>query len=774
MPDFNVPQLLNLARDVLGKRPSGYKRGGHVQRVGNVTITTMEPLSPQAVDGGAVFHPEHRDHFQFGGFKEASETAPAPSGLGGSSPLEQTFQQENIPAAVVSPKPGQEYGQIAPAQTKNMTSDERVNAIARSAMPILEGQKVRDLVKKHFKINNYKIHPVTGTWNQEPEPSFVIEAPGLNPAKARKLAHAFSFGMWQDAAVHRTHDPNVDINSGVPTLMLGHGKELTNDEKTRILLASKKYGHDLTFSKDNKAAIFSHYGEPSEHENFLKNVKNIAQESDMPEILAVRTAGDLDEAKKYLPQIMGSAAKRARDQRGTSQPSDLFRDLVDHVLTPYTKAASEHGYRFSAERFADHHQLTDAERDYVYNKLIPAERRTKLGVGRTTIKDPVGYEYPAVYGDPRALVSEAASRVAKESPNLKSLFGVTRDDLYHIGANRVGNMEPVLKMTANPRGSEAAQRVMTPKNEQRILDIIDVAKKYDGLKKGMMPWYVMDPLFDRMVRIFGHNGAVEQYKKLNTLMSMASPGSEVPTEINRGFAAYYLQHHNRFDDFINYAGLPGHKRGEDFPADIADVMGHMYHKTSQAGPMERYLKSGEIEMGTPKVPTYIPASGVPQTGFQTTHAVPDAHFTRLIGMGEARTSGEPGVSMKMPEYQDIQPWWRHNIAGKAGMESVPGQALVWGAGSGATGVSSPIGAPKLEMIADYIAERARRHGISPQKALDLILEGKLYSSGGEVEDLAHGGAPHASAPRPSHPLHGIPGVHIITADAGEPIFHGEL
>lgn len=25
----------------------------------------------------------------------------------------------------------------------------------------------------------------------------------------------------------------------------------------------------------------------------------------------------------------------------------------------------------------------------------------------------------------------------------------------------------------------------------------------------------------------------------------------------------------------------------------------------------------------------------------------------------------------------------------------------------------------------------------------------------------------------SHPLHGIPGVHIITADAGEPVFTGE-
>lgn len=71
MPEFNAPQLLNLAREVLGKRPGGYKRGGHVRRIGNVTITTMEPLSPQAVDGGAVFHPDMmREHFNIGGMPE--------------------------------------------------------------------------------------------------------------------------------------------------------------------------------------------------------------------------------------------------------------------------------------------------------------------------------------------------------------------------------------------------------------------------------------------------------------------------------------------------------------------------------------------------------------------------------------------------------------------------------------------------------------------------------------------------------------------------------
>ena len=57
MPEFTAPQLLALARDALSNRPKMYKKGGTVEHKG-VSITHAE-LSPQAVDGGAVFHPEH-------------------------------------------------------------------------------------------------------------------------------------------------------------------------------------------------------------------------------------------------------------------------------------------------------------------------------------------------------------------------------------------------------------------------------------------------------------------------------------------------------------------------------------------------------------------------------------------------------------------------------------------------------------------------------------------------------------------------------------------
>jgi len=368
---------------------------------------------------------------------------------------------------------------------------------------------------------------------------------------------------------------------------------------------------------------------------------------------------------------------------------------------------------------------------------------------RSTVKDPDRMAFPGIYQRPDVIAAEAASRVAPESPNLKAIFGVTRDDLYEMGKGRKGNLPGALPGAAQkPRGSEAAARVMTRKNEQRLLDTMAEAEQHPELVRGMDPWYVMDPLFQRMEKLLGRERAIEEYTKFNTLMGMASPGSEVLTEIPRGTSAYYLQKQGRFPEFIEFAGLPEAKRGANFPADIRNVPGHMYHKTSQALPMQRYLETGELQMDSPKVPLYIEASGVPETGFQTVTPVGDAHWSRAVGLADTRgkktLKGKevvPGASVTNPEMTMLAPWWRDEIAAQLGLESVPAQARAWGTFSGQTGVTTPIGAPKLELIADKIAETARRLNIPLEKARDLVLTGEAYAGkkkGGAVKK-AEGG-----------------------------------
>ena len=71
-----------------------------------------------------------------------------------------------------------------------------------------------------------------------------------------------------------------------------------------------------------------------------------------------------------------------------------------------------------------------------------------------------------------------------------------------------------------------------------------------------------------------------------------------------------------------------------------------------------------------------------------------------------------------------------------GLQSVPAQAVVWGAGANATGVTSPIGAPKLELLAQQIAKAAERMGVSPATARDMIIRRQGHAGLAAPELLA--------------------------------------
>lgn len=221
--------------------------------------------------------------------------------------------------------------------------------------------------------------------------------------------------------------------------------------------------------------------------------------------------------------------------------------------------------------------------------------------------------------------------------------------------------------------------------------------------------------------------AVKRYQKFNTTTAMASPGSDVMTEIQRGTAAHWLQNQGRFDDFKKFAGVPEEFRSRTahFPSDMRYIGGHPYHRTSQSDPMQKYFDAGSIQSKEPKVPLYAHASGTPETGFQTTGPVGDAHFSRGVGLSDTR-KGPTDVqgSFSRAEYQTLQPWWQHDVAGKVGLESVPGQARLWTALGPQTGVDSALGAPKLELLAQQIMVAAKRLRISPERARDLILSGE--------------------------------------------------
>jgi hypothetical protein len=347
---------------------------------------------------------------------------------------------------------------------------------------------------------------------------------------------------------------------------------------------------------------------------------------------------------------------------------------------------------------------------------------------KQTVENAQRIAYPGIYKRPDEIAREASEMVAPENPMLKQLFGVTRDDLYQISKGRQGNINPVLPgAAAKPKGSAAAEGVMNKRNENRILNTLGEAEQHPELYKGMVGWYVMDPAFQRLKALVGEDEAIKRYSQFNALSGMASPGSDVLTEFNRGSAANWLANEGRFDDFVKYAGMPADARYGQFPSDMMGIMGHPYHKTAQAQPMQKFLAKGEVDMKSPKVPMYIEASGVPETGFQTAMPVGDAHWSRAVGLGDTRTNQAYGASVSTPEMSQLGPWWRDRIAAKMGLESVPAQALAWGTFAKQTGVDTPVGAPKLELFAQQIEKAAKRMGVTPETARDLILTGKAHA-----------------------------------------------
>ena len=372
---------------------------------------------------------------------------------------------------------------------------------------------------------------------------------------------------------------------------------------------------------------------------------------------------------------------------------------------------------------------------------VPNEIASKLtsygNKSDTTVMRPQRNAYPGIYGNPQELAAEAASRVAPENPLLQQLFDVSRDDLWQISqqGKRQGNMpEQPFKSGEIAKGSKYIDDLMNPRNVNRLQSIIGEAEKLPALYQPMASWYVTDPLFKLYVKEFGMEEAIKRFNKMNSLMGMASPGSEVLSEINRGTAANWLSTQGRFEDFVKHGGTKVSGRGSDFPIDMAAVIPHPYHPTAHSGPMSKYLAGGVVDMQSAKVPTYIKASGVPETGFQTNWPVGDAHLSRIVGMPDVRgkitMKGQevaPGAAASVPEMVRFSPFFREKIASPMGLEAVPAQAVLWGAGSGATGVTSQIGAGKLELLAGQIGKMAQRMGISPIQARDMLIRGEGHA-----------------------------------------------
>jgi hypothetical protein len=406
-------------------------------------------------------------------------------------------------------------------------------------------------------------------------------------------------------------------------------------------------------------------------------------------------------------------------------------DIVNEVLRPFGlgSEAPVGGSRWLQEKSdIDPDALETIAAGFLSPDPLDAVKAS--GLLMATVRNPKRIFKEGIYKDPKTLATEAEAMVAPESPALKELFGVTREELSDIARNRVGNRPGEFFVPERSRGSAAAKDVMTPENEARLIDSLTASERYaPRLVQGMDGWYVLDPLSNKFTDILGNEVGLESYSRWNRLTSMNSPGSPVDWEIPRGSSAYMMMQKNRMGDWLQYGGMPKDARiAGEFPEELMNVPGHPYHSTAVSKPIQRFFEEG-IESTAPKVPLYRQASEAPAIGFQTDSPVPDAHWSRAIGLGDTRggSRAQWGKSASTPEMSDLAPWWRESVARPVGLEPVPAQARTWGLFAPQTGVETVIGAPKLEIIADAIMQTSRRLDISPEEALEQVIRGTAYA-----------------------------------------------
>jgi hypothetical protein len=336
--------------------------------------------------------------------------------------------------------------------------------------------------------------------------------------------------------------------------------------------------------------------------------------------------------------------------------------------------------------------------------------------------------YPQIYNkSPREIAQEAAAFATPESPSMKRLFGVSRDDLFEM-SKRVGNQTPIV-FPEGMRGSGYAELLANKLNADRLVaSMLEMQKQYPDHARAMAGYFPMDPAYERLVQLRGKEDGGRLFDDVNAFSGLASPGSSVELEWNRGLGAHYLNQQGRFGDFAEYAGVSQGNRGPDFPQDMTGIAGHYYHKTAHVKPMQRYVDAGKLDMLSPKVPVYIPSSGVPERGFQTQFPVIDVNISRSTGLADVRK----GRAATLAELYTLAPWYAREVAGPLGLTPIQTEALQWGTYGPQTGIRSAIGVPKLETLSNSIMETARRLGISPEQARDQILLGEIYPAYGKV------------------------------------------
>jgi hypothetical protein len=594
-----------------------------------------------------------------------------------------------------------------------------------------------------FRAWHDKTHlDVNGGFDHDGEYRTAVEQ--LRQAKAAGLSEEAQRALWADTwETFKHHEDNGDFPKDPRQFVAQRMRDrspIGGKQRGSVRVMNDEESAPRTAEEGSQLNVGLHQGQEGD-KNFRKMSKQEAQAAVESETDAKVTKNSVLTPKQHgvgeptavmsldrplsdydMQRVLAKTKQSAIPQR-TGQG-----DTSMHVAPGHEDTAKKEGWdTFNPDYFREHSGRTMSE-----TEASPDEPSRYPPHPDATVKGAKQSKFPGIYDDPKQIM-ERLGPGAPESPHLKSIFGVTREDLHDAAVAR-GDVEPktpIPGIAPKGRGSAHAQSVMTPENAERIRSTIQAYKEHDpGGYHGMVGWYEMDPMFQSIKKILGgdKDRAGDVYHKLNSYTSYASPMSSVEPEIRRGTAAATMAAEGNFDKFAKSGGLPNEKAPRALKSANFELgnEGHPMHSTAHAGAMSRFNESGQ-EANAVKTGTYRRSSDAPSrpgSEYQNTVPVGDSHWSRGAGLADVRGEKAFEGSAEGPEMKVLAPWYRDEIARHpdVNLPSTSAQAVQWGALSKETGVDSPIGAPKLEIWADQIAAAAKRADVSPKEMWQRIVK----------------------------------------------------
>jgi hypothetical protein len=520
--------------------------------------------------------------------------------------------------------------------------------------------------------------------------------------------------------VNRARANGFDINPNVPNSQRGSVKVMNeepppeegNGSQLNVGLHQGQEGEKgfRRMSKQEAQAAVESTGAKVTKTSVLTPERHSVQEP--TSVMSTDRPLSNDEMQSVLAKTKQSAIPQRADNGDESM----------HIQPGHEETAKNEGWdQFNPEYFREHDGRTMSATAENPKNIHPD----------STVTNPKR-SWPGIYDDPKEVMKRLGDG-QPESPHLKEIFGKSRKDLHDdtIARGDVEPKTPIPGIAQKGKGSAHANDITNDANAERIRNIIQAYKEHDlSGYHGMVGWYEMDPMYHSIKKILGGNEemAGKVYHNLNSYTSYASPMSSVGPEIKRGTAAATMAAEGNFAKFEKNGGLPQDKAPAALKSSNFELgnEGHAMHSTAHAGAMSRFNETGE-EARAVKTGTYRRSGDAPSregSEHQNTVAVGDSHWSRGVGLADVRGSKAYDGSAGGPEMKILAPWYHDEIARHhdVNLPSTSAQAVQWGALSKETGVESPIGAPKLEIWADKIAEAAKKEGIAPKAMWERIVK----------------------------------------------------